>query len=100
DAKVIKLLKAISRCKAFTDEQEILIKKIRKAWEDGNIPANITKEVLKQTKLINDPIKVFYEIIDIVPEKYFEERKRKKAVNIFGEMKVILSSYLKKEDTE
>ncbi|HHY71166.1 MAG TPA: hypothetical protein GX519_05875 [Thermoanaerobacterales bacterium] len=71
---------------------------MRMAWEDGNIPASITKEVLKQTKLINDPIKVFYEVIDIVPEKYLEERKKKKAVNISGDMKVILSSYLKKED--
>lgn len=100
DAKVVKLLKAISRCKAFTDEQEILIGKMRKAWEDGNIPASITKDVLKQTRLIKDPIKVFYEIIDIVPEKYLEARKRKKAANISGDMKVILSSYLKKEGKE
>jgi len=100
DAKVVKLLKAISRCKAFTDEQEILIEKMRKAWEDGNIPASITKDVLKQTRLIKDPIKVFYEIIDIVPEKYLEARKRKKAANISGDMKVILSSYLKKEGKE
>lgn len=98
DAKVVKLLKAISRCKAFTDEQEELINKLRKVWEDGNIPPSITKEVLKQTQNIKDPVKMFYEIIDILPEKYLEERKGKKKTNISGQIKVILSSYLKKED--
>jgi hypothetical protein len=98
DAKVVKLLKAISRCKAFTDEQEELINKLRKIWEDGNIPSSITKEVLKQTKNIKDPVKMFYEIIDILPEKYLEERKGKKKTKISGQIKVVLSSYLKKED--
>lgn len=100
DAKVIKLLKAISRCKAFTDDQDTLIKKLKKIWDEGNIPASISKEVLKQTKGMNDPVKIFYEIQEIVPEKYFEERKGKKKVNLSGNMKVILSSYLKKGDTE
>ncbi len=100
DAKVIKLLKAISKCKVFTDEQEELIKKMRKTWEDGNIPASISKEVLKQTKGITDPVKIFYEIIEILPEEYFEERKGKKKVNISGEIRVILSLYLKKGDSK
>lgn len=100
DAKVIKLLKAISRCKAFTDDQDTLIKKLKKIWDEGNIPASISKEVLKQTKGMNDPVKIFYEIQEIVPEKYFEERKGKKKVNLSGNMKVILSSYLKKGETE
>lgn len=96
DAKIIKILKAISKCKTFTDDQDEMIKKMKKAWEDGNIPASISKEVIKQTKGMTDPIKIFYEILDIIPEKYFEERKGKKKVNTSGEMKVILSSYLKK----
>ncbi|WP_138207471.1 helicase-related protein [Haloimpatiens lingqiaonensis] len=100
DAKVIRLLKTISRCKAFTDEQDILIKKLRNIWEEGNVPAGISKEVLKQTKGMNDSVKVFYEIQEIVPKKYFEERKGKKKVNLSGNMKVILSSYLKKGDIE
>ena len=100
DAKVIKLLKAISKCKAFTDDQDTSIKKLKKIWEEGNVPANISKEVLKQTKGMNNPIKIFYEIKEIVPEKYFEKRKGKKKANVSGNMKVILSSYLKKGDIE
>lgn len=100
DAKVIKLLKLISRCKVFTDDQDTLIKKLKKIWDEGNVPASISKEILKQTKGMNDPVKIFYEIQEIVPEKYFEERKGKKIVSLSGNMKVILSSYLKKGDIE
>lgn len=98
DAQIIKLLKAISKCKTFTDDQDKLVNRMKNAWEEGNIPASITKEVLKQVKDINDPIKIFYEIIDLVPYKYFEERKAKKKINISGDLKVILSSYLSKGD--
>lgn len=100
DAKVIRLLKAISRCKAFTDDQDVLINKLKKIWDEGNVPASISKEVLKQTKGMNDPVKIFYEILEMVPEKYFEERKGKKKVYLSGNMKVILSSYIKKGNTE
>ncbi|HHX62475.1 MAG TPA: DEAD/DEAH box helicase [Epulopiscium sp.] len=96
DAGVIKILKAIARCKMFTDDQDALIKRMRNIWEEGNIPDTISKVILKTTKGMSDPIKIFYEIIGIVPEKYFEERKGKKKANVTGDMKVILSSYLKK----
>lgn len=95
DLKVIKILKAISRYKAFTDEQDFLIKKLKKIWTDGNIPASISKEVLKQTKGMNDQLKIFYKIKEIVPEKYFDNRKENKKNNLTGDMKVILSLYLK-----
>lgn len=96
DKKVLKLLKTIAKCKSFTDIEDESIKKMMSLWEEGNIPANITKEVLKKTKGMTEPIKVYYEIIDIIPEKYFEARKRTtKGINN-GEIKVILSSYLKK----
>lgn len=96
DSQVIKIIKAISKCKVFTDDQDQLINKMKKSWEEGNIPASITKEVLKQMKGMNDPVKMFYEIVEIVPDKYFENRRNKKKINISGDTKVILSSYLKK----
>ncbi len=96
DPKIIKLLKGILRCKTFTDDQEELIKKMRVIWEEGNIPTTISKEVVKQTKGMNDPVKIFYIIKEIVPEKYFEERKVNQKINVSGDIEVILSSYLKK----
>lgn len=98
DGTVIKLLKAIAKCKAFTDDQDIMIKRMKSSWEEGNVPPAITKDVIRKTKGMTDPIKIFYELIEIIPEKYLEERKGNKKVNISGDIKVILSSYLKKED--
>ena len=98
DGVVIKMIKAIASCKAFTDDQDKMIQKMKNSWEEGNIPPIITKEVIKQTKGMTDPVKIFYELIEIVPEKYLEDRKGNKRVNISGDIKVILSSYLKKED--
>lgn len=100
DGTVIKILKAIARCKAFTDDQDKLIQRMKNIWEEGNVPPGISKEVIKQTKGMTDPVKIFYEILEIVPDKYFEERKGKKKINISGDMKVILSSYLKKGDIQ
>lgn len=96
DSKVIKTLKAIARYRTFTDEQDTIIKKMIKIWEEGNIPANINKDILKQIKGMDDPIKIYYEIVELVPGIYFEERKEKKRQHHSGNIKVILSSYLKK----
>lgn len=97
DAKVIKLLKGLSKIKTFTDEQEKMIKHLRQLWEDGNIPSTVTKEVVKVTKGLTDPIKIYYEIINIVPERYLERnRVVKKKSSLAGETEVILSAYLKK----
>lgn len=97
DAKIIKILKGIFKiCKTFTDEQEKKIKRFQELWEDGNIPASISKEVVKATKGMNDPIKIYYEIENLVPENYFEKRENKQKKNIEGKIKVILSEYLQR----
>lgn len=96
DGTVIKMLKAIAKCKAFTDDQDKMIQRMKSSWEEGNVPPGITKEIIKQTKGMTDPVKIFYELIEIIPDKYLEERKGNKKVNISGDIKVILSSYLKK----
>lgn len=98
DARIIKIFKAMLKCRKFTDDQDELIIRMKRNWEEGNIPVTITRKVLKQIKGINDPIKIFYEILEIVPDKYFEDREIKEKTNISGKTKVILSSYLSKGD--
>ncbi|MBV4420529.1 helicase [Clostridium tyrobutyricum] len=99
DAKIIKILKGIFRiCKTFTDEQEKKIKRLQELWEDGDIPASISKEVVKVTKGMNDPIKIYYEIENLMPERYFEKRESKQKKNIDGKIEVILSEYLQRSE--
>ena len=99
DAKMLRLLKAISKCKSFTDEQDEMILKMKRLWEDGEIPQSLTKELLKAVNGITDPIQVYYEIFDRIPERYFEERKTKRNM-LSGDKQVILSSYLCKGESE
>ena len=97
DAKIIKILKGILKaCKTFTDEQEKKIKLLQELWEEGNIPASISKEVVKHIKDMNDPIKIYYEVERLVPDKYFEKRENKQKKNIEGKIKIILSEYLQR----
>lgn len=99
DTKVSKLLKAISKAKVFTDEQEKQISHLKKLLEDGNIPANISKEIIKNTKKLTDPLKVYYEIMHQVPNSYLEaNRKVNKKMKATGESKVILSEFLRKDE--
>ena len=96
DLKVIRILRVLKKDTRFTDEEEDNINKLIKVWEDGNIPASITKDVLKQIKGETDTLKIYYQIISLVPDKYFETRREDRKINISGNTKIILSSYLKK----
>lgn len=95
DARMIKLLKALSRCRTFTDDQEEMIKKFINAWEEGDIPASITKSILKETKTVEDEIQAYYIVLNTVPEQYLEKRVLRKS-NDVGEKQVILSLFIQK----
>ena len=93
DAKVIKLLKALSKCKKLTEPQEDNLKKMIELWQNGEIPANITKDILKISKKETDELQLFAEIFDRIPDRYFFGRNQKRDVMI-GVKQVILSCWL------
>jgi superfamily II DNA/RNA helicase len=93
DAKVIKLLKALSKCKKLTDPQEEAIRQMIDLWTGGEIPSNITKDVLKIPKKETDELQLFAEIYDRIPDRYFTGRNKKREVMI-GVKQVILSCWL------
>jgi len=93
DAKMIKLLKALSKCKKLTEPQEEILQKMIELWQNGEIPANITKDVLKLSKSESDELQLFAEIYDRIPERYFVGRNQKKTIMI-GVKQVILSCWL------
>lgn len=94
DQKIIRYLKALLSVKGFTDEQEDKIKRMIEVWENGDIPANDTKNILKSIKNIDDPIQAYYQIEGQLDDKYFEGRKVV-ASKVDGEKQVILSCYMK-----
>jgi superfamily II DNA/RNA helicase len=97
DAKIIRLLRALKNEPKLTDDQESKLNTLIKRWEDGEIPAKISKDVLKKSKMVTDTLELYFEIIKLVPEIYFEERQHKQ-IQVDGEKQVILSCYLKRGD--
>lgn len=63
-------------------------------WENGEIPAKISKDVMKKMKLATDVLALYYDILNIVPASYFEERKSQRRL-LDGEKQIVLSCYLK-----
>lgn len=94
DAKMIKLLKALTKCQKFTEPQEENLQKMLELWQNGEISAMLTKEILSDVKNIDDPVQAYFEIYDRIPERYFAGRGQKKK-ELTGEKQVILSCYLK-----
>lgn len=97
DAKIIRLLKAMKSEPRFTDDQEEKIDILIKRFEDGEIPAKIAKDVMKRSKVVGDVLELYYEILKLIPESYFEDRYQRKS-KVEGEKQVILSCYLKAEE--
>lgn len=94
DAKIIRLLKAMKTEPRLTDDQEQTIEKLIMLWENGEIPAKVSKDVIKKSKVVGDILELYYEIMKLVPQTYFEERKSHKT-QVDGEKQIILSCYLK-----
>lgn len=94
DAKVIRLLKAMKNEPRLTDDQEEKLDILIRRWEAGEIPAKISKDVVKKSKTMTDVLEFYYDLMNIVPPVYFEEKKTMTA-SVDGEKQVILSCYLK-----
>jgi len=94
DAKVIKTLKAIIASDQLTDDQEEVLNILIRRWENGEIPAKVSKDVVKATGLATDIVALYYDIVRIVPETYLQETREKKSI-IDGKKEIILSCYLR-----
>lgn len=94
DAKVIRLLKAIKAEPRLTDDQEEKLNVLITRWEAGEIPAKVSKDIVKRSKVITDVLEFYFEIIKLVPETYFEEQKKQTSQQN-EEKQVILSCYMK-----
>lgn len=97
DAKIIRLLKAIKSDPRLTDNQEEMLDKLISLWENGEIPAKVGKDVMKKSKVVTDVLELYYEIIKLVPDTYFEDKKARQA-QVDGDKQIVLSCYMKAGD--
>lgn len=98
DLKVVRILRAMKNEPTLTDDQEEVLSRLIKAYENGDIPQNITKNIVKELKNMDDLGTAYFTITNLVPDQYLYERKDA-VLHTVGEKQVILSCYLK-EKTE
>lgn len=98
DAKVIRMLKAIKSDDLLTDVQEENVDKLIILCENGELPAKVTKDIVKKYNIgITSTVEFYYQIMKLVPQSYFEEKISKQS-RVDGEKQVILSCYLRREE--
>ena len=95
DKKILTYLKALLSCRKFTENQELMIEKMKVLLENGELPQALTKQIvadIKTSKSENE-VEIYHIILDGIPAKYFEGRKGKQ-FNRNGKKQVILSCYM------
>ena len=94
DMKVMHVLRALQNEPTLTDDQEDVVKRLIRAYENGDVPQNVTKSIVKELGQTEDLGETFFVISNNVPDQYLYERKD--AVLAYdGDKQVILSCYMK-----
>lgn len=96
DAKVVKFIKALCNTRALEAEKERKLRYLQKLLEKGELPAAVSKSILKKQKNIlpDTSIDYIYDlVIDTVPKAYWEKKKARTA-RVDGVKQVVLSCYL------
>ncbi len=94
DLKVMRVLRALQNEPTLTDDQEDVVRRLMKAYENGDIPQNITKAIVKELSTASDLGETYFVISNQVPDQYLYER-RDATLHIDGEKQVILSCYMR-----
>ncbi len=96
DLKVDRVLQAMQKEPSLTDEQEDVVVRLRRAYSNGDIPQNITKNIVKGLKNTVDLGAAYFLITNLIPEQYLYERKDA-VLHTEGKKQVILSCYMKEK---
>ena len=97
DAKILKLLIAISKHSGFTDVEDKAILRLRELYDDGAIPSRISKLIVKETKFVNDPVKIYHIINKHIADVYFTDKNIGASTKVNTKSEIILSLFLRKE---
>lgn len=97
--QVLKILKAIRDFRQYTEDQEAYLKRVMNRLEEGALPKQTAKTVLKALeKEIKtgkpNPLKVLALLQNGIPDEFLESHIAESAAHTFGPREVILSEYL------
>lgn len=97
--QVLKILKAIRDFRQFTEDQEMYLKRVMNRLEEGALPKQTAKTVLKafEKELKQgspNPLRMLGILQNNIPDEFLESHISESAAHTFGPREVILSEYL------
>ncbi len=93
---VLKILKSkqVQHYQGYTDDDELYIKKVIRLIEEGGLPGQTTKTLVKELSKETNPLKILAKLrMNIAPE-FFTETIAESAAQTAGPREVILSEYM------
>lgn len=96
--QLLKMLKAIRDFRQFTDEQEEYLRKVMAQLEEGGLPRQTAKTVLKEMNSVVkqgvNPLKMLAVLQKNIPAEFLESHLAESSAKVGGPREVILSEYL------
>jgi len=91
---LVRTIKAIKKFSGFTDEDEGYLERVLKALEEGALPKQTTKTLVKEIKKENNPLKILFKFKQGIPQNFFAEGFVDNPYYNIAPREVILSEYL------
>jgi len=101
--QVLRILKTneISKFKGFTEDDELYISQVIKELEEGGLPKQtsktLLKEIDKELKTGVNPLKILAILKKNIPSEFLREPIAQSSAKVFGPREVILSEYFVSE---
>jgi len=97
EVKLIHIIKAIQKMKGFTEDDEDYLKKVLNLLEEGTLPKQTTKTIVKNIGKESNHLKIYGIIRKHIPDSFFAIPIAEQSAQSSGPREVILSEYLVKE---
>ena len=91
---LVRTIKAIKKFSGFTDEDEEYLERVLTALEEGALPKQPTKTLVKEIKKENNPLKILFKFKQGIPQNFFSEGFVDNPYYNTAPREVILSEYL------
>lgn len=93
---VLRFLKSneVKHFKGFTDEDELYIRKVITLLEEGGLPKQTTKTLVKELSKETNPLKILAKLKTNIAPEFFKETVAESSAQTSGPREVILSEYL------
>ena len=93
---VLRFLKSneVKHFKGFTDDDELYIRKVITLLEEGGLPKQTTKTLVKELSKETNPLKILAKLKTNIAPEFFKETVAESSAQTSGPREVILSEYL------